>query len=203
MKRTVIALAALAVAVSAQGNSGNERQVTVYLRNGTAVPFVLRAEAKALASQMFAGIGVTLNWHEVRPPALETGVIVIELVERTPAGLLPGAWAYALPYEGDHIQIFWDRMQLERSPRELLAHVMVYEITHILRGINRHSGEGIMNARWTKQERSALERRPLQFTRDDVVLIYMGMGARGPNPAGQAPVAMPLKVASISTVHKA
>jgi hypothetical protein len=55
----------------------------VYLRNGTAVPFVVRAQAGALATEMFAGIGVTLNLREAKPPASETAAIIIELVDRT------------------------------------------------------------------------------------------------------------------------
>jgi hypothetical protein len=161
MRIAVVTAAALLMAGGAKGEARTERQVTVYLRNGIVVPWVVRAQAKALASEMFAGIGVTLNLHEIGSPASETAAIIIEFVDRTPAALQPHAWGYALPYEGQHIWIFWDRMWLEKSPPELLAHVMVHEITHILQGINRHSAEGIMNARWTKQERSALERRPL------------------------------------------
>ncbi len=78
---------------------------------------------------------------------------------------------------------------------------MVHEITHILQRIDRHSAEGIMNARWTRQERSALERRPLQFTDEDVRLIYRGMDARDARLVGQALAALPVKVASISAVQ--
>jgi hypothetical protein len=204
MKLTVVALAALVVAVSAQGKSGTERQVTVYLNNSNVVPVFVRVRAEALASKMFAGIGVTLNLREARPAASETAAIVIEFGDRTPAGLLPLAWAYALPFEGVHIRIFWDRMERERCAHQLLAHVMVHEITHILQHVDGHSAEGIMNARWTKQERLALERRPLCFTAEDVDLIYQGMdarGTRGLKAAGQALAAMPLKVASIAAVQ--
>jgi hypothetical protein len=204
MKITVVAAAALLMAASAQAKSGNERRVTVYVRNTIVVPLVIRAQAEALASEMFAGIGVTLKWREGRPPVQETGAIVIEFDDSTPAGFLPRAWAYALPSEGVHIRIFWDRLQLESSRERLLAHVMVHEITHILQGINRHSAEGIMNARWTDEERSGLERRALQFTEADVDLIYRGMDARdarASNAAGQALAAMPLIVASIAAVQ--
>jgi hypothetical protein len=201
MKIAVVTAAALLMAAGAQGKSGTERQATVYLRNSVVVPWVVRAQAKALASEMFAGIGITLNLHEVSYPEPETTAIIVEFLDRTPAGLQPHAWAYALPYEGQHIWIFWDRMQLEKSSPQLLAHVMVHEITHILQGVDRHSAEGIMNARWTKQERSALERRPLQFTDEDVGLIYRGIDDRGARRARQVLAAMPLKVASISAVQ--
>ena len=70
MKRTVIALAALAVAVSAQGNSGNERQVTVYLRNSTAVPFVLRAVTSAsddVVEQALLALGESRDERAIAP----------------------------------------------------------------------------------------------------------------------------------------
>ncbi len=34
----------------------------------------------------------------------------------------------------------------------VLAHVLVHEITHILEGLNEHSQEGIIKARWTFQD---------------------------------------------------
>ena len=168
----------LVLAVSAQAGSGNGRHVTVYLCNGAVVPFAVRGPAQQRASEIFARIGVTLDLREGGPPAPETVGIIVEFVDSVPAGLLPGAWAYALPYEGVHIRILWNRMQFERSPQELLAHVMVHEITHILQGTDGHSAKGIMLARWSAQERIALERKPLRFTEEDVEMIYRGLDSR-------------------------
>ena len=198
MTITVVTVAALLMAAGAQGKSGTERHVAVYLDNSIVVPFFVRGQAERLASKMFAGIGVTLNFRTAAPEASETKVIVIEFVDRTPARLLPGAWADARTYEGVHIRIFWDRLRRERCSQQLLAHVMVHEITHILQDVARHSAEGIMNLRWTDQERLVLERTPLGFTEADVDLIYRGMDARG---AGQVLAAMPLKIGSISAVR--
>jgi hypothetical protein len=196
-----VAVAALLMAAGAQDKSGTERHVAVYLENSILVPFAVKGEAEALVSEMFAGIGVRLNLHEGRPPASEIGAIIVELVDWTPARFLPGAWAYALPYEGVHIRIFWERMKLEPCPEPILAHVMVHEITHILQGFDRHSAQGIMNARWTDQERLALKRRPLRFTTEDVDLIHRGMNARVARRAGQALAAMQPIVTSISAAH--
>jgi hypothetical protein len=198
MTIAVVAVAALLMAAGAQGKSRTERHVAVYLDNSIVVPFFVRGQAERLASKMFAEIGVTLKFQTAAPEASETKVIVIEFVDRTPARLLPGAWADARTYEGVHIRIFWDRLRRERCSQQLLAHVMVHEITHILQDVARHSAEGIMNFRWTDQERLVLERKPLGFTEADVDLIYRGMDARG---AGQMLAAMPPKIASISAVH--
>jgi hypothetical protein len=60
--------------------------------------------SRAIASGMFRAIGVKIDWR------LEFGgcpphAILIALSDRTPAGLMPGALAYALPFEGSHILI--------------------------------------------------------------------------------------------------
>jgi hypothetical protein len=76
---------------------------------------------------------------------------------------------------------------LSHAPRELLAHVMVCEITRILQGVDQgidqgvdqgvdqDSAEGIMNAKRISQERLAMERRRPGFTERDVDLIYRSM----------------------------
>lgn len=117
MKLAAMAVIAAANGVSAQGKSQGGRQVTVYLCDNNLVPFTVESQAQGLASQMFAGIGVTVHWRVGEPPPSETNAIAIEFVGNTPAALKPGALAYALPYEGVHIRIFWDRMQANRFPR--------------------------------------------------------------------------------------
>lgn len=199
VKIAAVTAAVFFIAAGAHGQSGAERQVSVYLDNSVVVPIFVRARAESLASKIFAGIGVTLNFQSTAPTVSNTQVIVIEFVDSTPARLLPGAWADARTYEGVHIRIFWDRLQL-RCSEQLMAHVMVHEITHILQGVSRHSAEGIMNFRWTDRERLALERRPLDFTRADVDLIYQGMEARAAGRAGQVLAAVPTRVDSLPAV---
>lgn len=177
MKITTMTAAALILAVGAQGQSGNNRQVTVYYCDTASVPSLVKVQAQGLARSMFAGIGVTLNWR-LAPSHPEPGAIVIEFVTSTPERFMPDALAYALPYEGVHIRIFWDRLAPDPTRRELLAHVMVHEITHILQGVARHSDEGIMKARWSPQDRASLVSQPLRFTPFDIDLIYKGMDAR-------------------------
>jgi hypothetical protein len=172
-----IAMAAM-MAASAQGKSENGRQVTVYFSDNAGVPYDVRAQAQGLATGIFASIGVTLRLKPGHPAPSETDAIMIEFVTNTPATRHPGALAYALPYEGVHIRIFWDRIQPNPAPRQLLAHVMVHEITHILQGIDRHSKAGIMKANWTYQDFADMKLRPLGFTAEDVDLINRGMAAR-------------------------
>ena len=92
----------------------------------------------------------------------------------------PGALAYALPYEGTHIVIFYDRVLETESRRvpKLTAHIMVHEIAHILEGTNLHSDSGVMKAKWDEKDLSEMAWKPLTFTNFDVRLIHRGLDDR-------------------------
>ena len=67
--------------------------------------------AAARASSMFLSAGVTLEWHgEVNFCKGNSGAMVVSLMTSTPKAFHSGALAYALPYEGVHIQVFYDRI---------------------------------------------------------------------------------------------
>ena len=90
----------------------------------------------------------------------------------------PDALAYALPFEGAHIRVFYDRVLRAVEPRlqqNLLAHVLAHEVAHVLQGVSRHSEEGIMKARWGVSDYLQMNWRPMQFTPLDVELIHRGM----------------------------
>jgi hypothetical protein len=146
-------------------------------------------EAKQIASQMFLAAGVKLEWHRgLDHRACPAGAIQISVTNRTNPNLLPNALAYALPFEGTHIRVFYDRIQ-ERArvftvPR-LLAHVLVHEITHILQGTSAHSDTGVMKARWNGFDFSDMARNPLPFTDHDIMMIHRGLEAR---EMGRTPV---------------
>lgn len=144
-------------------------------------PKVEVASALGIASKMFAEIGIQLNGHSGQQYCKNTAerTIVVNLSSQTPATRHPGALAYALPFEGQHIEIFYDRtVRLGLSPSltaRLLAYVLVHEITHLLQRLDHHSSDGIMKPHW-KTEEFLGKRSRLTFTEDDVDLIYTGMG---------------------------
>ena len=135
--------------------------------------------ARHLVSRMFAPIDVRIDWRDRRNcPA---NAIRITVNAFTTPSLLPRALAYALPYEGTHIVVFYDRVQEAVESRRvpiLTAHVIAHEIGHILEGVNRHSGTGIMKARWANDDYSQMAWRPLPFASEDVILIHHGLEAR-------------------------
>jgi hypothetical protein len=138
-------------------------------------------QAQEIATKMFADIGVQVEWRADRNSCAANGAIVIRLTEDTPRNYHPGAFAFAQPYEGVHIKVFFDRIRESVKPptvRCFLAHVLAHEITHILEGINRHSENGVMKAHWSHEDISAMSWKPLSFAEKDVELIRRGLEAR-------------------------
>ena len=161
-----------------------QQKVTLYLRDNAAVRLEVLAPALDLANRMFATIGIRLDWCNGEPPQTQPALpIFIELATDTPANLLPGALGYAMPYEGVHIKVFYDRIQSEVVPSSravLLAHVLVHEIAHILQGTDRHSDSGVMKAFWTARDHLQMRVEALPFTPEDETLIHLGLASRAP-----------------------
>ena len=139
--------------------------------------------AEALASQMFAKIRVRLQWHE--PPVCPAGAadpVLLALQRHTPDAQFRGALGVALPREGTHAWVFYDRVLRARPDDSyvaaLLAHAMAHEIAHVLEGISRHSESGILKARWSGTDCARMAYFPLMFTREDAILIKSGLEER-------------------------
>ncbi len=205
MRITAITTMAALAGVTAQARETvptAERSVIV-CREGNA-DFGVKS-AQAMASEMFAAIGVTIDWREGSGDCPPQG-IVISLIPRTPPGVKPDAFATAVPSE-NRIRVFYDRVA-EHRPKllvpHLLAHVLVHEITHVLQPTPRHSTQGVMKARWTKDDISSMMWGPLPFTSEDISLISLGLAARaspslGVQPANRRPTAGKLVVAQFTS----
>jgi hypothetical protein len=145
------------------------------------------AAARTAAARLFLRAGVKLEWH-LGPhfcQAHKDQAIMVSLSMNTPKDLLPGALAYALPYEGVHIRVFYDRMAGAKPDlrRHLLAYVLVHEITHVLERTVRHSDSGIMKARWDDEDFRLMPGGGLRFTVEDIELLHAGLAARATRPA--------------------
>jgi hypothetical protein len=148
--------------------------------------FVVAAQSRAMASKMFATIGVRIDWRQGLAGCPPQG-IQITLSDWTPPSLMPGALAYAQPFERAHIRPFYDRISQNGTVLlpHLLAHVLVHEITHVLQGSDWHSREGVMKAHWTEKDYYRMLRKPLGFTADDIELIHRGLSTGAAVLAGQ------------------
>ena len=187
----VVVTAAMAVASvwADQSTTVQQATVTVCIDSEPNIP----PGTRALASTMFARIGVRIDWRERFCP-MGAGTIVVSY--KSSDKQRPDALGFAEPYEGNHIVIFYDRvyegvneLNPDRMLRLLLAHVMVHEITHVLEAISRHSATGIMKARWDPRDYVEMSRKPLPFAQEDIDLIYHGLKLRQARLAVAAPAA--------------
>ena len=174
----ILAMVAMAAVMSARAD-----EVPVYVQGLSAAPAPVLSRAQVLANEIFAGVSVTIDWRRGRPTRSEflaQKPIIVELVTDTPMHFKPGALAFALPFEGVHINVFYDRVQdFEPELRPyVLAHVLVHEITHILQGTSLHSHTGIMKARWNRDDYTEMSVQSLAFTEEDIELIRFGLAKR-------------------------
>ena len=134
--------------------------------------------ARNLVSKTFAAIDVKIDWRWRKCPA---DAIRITLQARTPVHQRPDALAYAMPYEGKQIVIFYDRVLEEvdagRVPA-LMGHVIAHEIAHVLEGVNRHSATGIMKEHWNADDYLEMAWKPLPLAPEDIILIHRGLDSR-------------------------
>ena len=180
--KTTMMLMVIALAVKTAVQAGQpQAQVIVFLQNTAVVPPQVFVPAEGMATRMFAGIGIHLVWRCGKLPAKGgSRFIGIKLMAHAPHAYDLSVLADALPYEGVHIRVFYDRIASfdQKLQPVVLAHVMVHEITHILEGISRHSATGIMRAQWITDDHRMMMRNPQPFAQEDVELIYLGLKAR-------------------------
>jgi hypothetical protein len=145
-------------------------------------------QAEWIVTQMFAGIGIRIAWHGYASSCpMSDQPIIINIGIHTPKAYFPAALGFALPYEGGHIRVFYDRVRTATPQAgvtqpgraaDLLAHVLAHEITHILQVSNSHSDLGVMKAKWSDHDYAQMRRTPLAFTDYDVKLIRRGLEVR-------------------------
>src|SRR5262245_21670774 len=91
-------------------------------------------DAIRIVDRMFIPASLLLEWRgEGRLcPDRSQRTIRISLSTHSNPDSHPGAWAYALPFESEHIVVFYDRLQraYSGSVATLFAHVIVHEMTH-------------------------------------------------------------------------
>jgi hypothetical protein len=137
--------------------------------------------SQALAAAILRKAGVAIEWRREPPPAGDA--LRIQLAAQTPPGVLPGALAVSYPYAGysKSVTVFLDRVRLlaRGADREsaLLAYVFVHEITHVIQRMDHHSEEGVMKARWGREDRAAIFALRLGFAQEDLAALRQGLAA--------------------------
>jgi hypothetical protein len=179
MKITGVTMMALAIGTRVWAGSVPVEKNQVTVCTTLSSDMGVDNQAQATATKIFAGIGVNIQWRGSAscPPE----AIFITISDRTPDSFMPGALAYARPYERTHIVVFFDRVSHTAASSAvpfLLGHVIAHEVTHILQGIARHSDQGLMKPRWGSADYMAMAWKPLPLTDEDVKLIYSGLQRR-------------------------
>ncbi len=178
MKNTMALVLAAAVGTGAWAKGVSGPVVTVCMDQFASNTISYLAQGEA--SKIFSEVGVNIAWRSGRACQADDA-IHIHLSDRTPPTLKPGALAYARPYQGTYIEVFYDRVTetvCAVTLPHLLAHVLVHEITHILQGVARHSETGIMKAHWSADEYREMGSHHLPFAPEDVELIRLGLRNR-------------------------
>jgi hypothetical protein len=187
-------MALLVASVQAAQPGPADSKITVYVENDANVPSPVVSSARTIAGDMFASIGVQINWRAGTRSDFELRhekAIAIRLTLETPGGFGVTTGAFTVPTEGVHITVLYNRLAWSRAKpgltAPLLAHVFVHEITHILEGVARHSETGVMKANWSSSDYYKMQTKTLAFAPEDVELIHRGLANRNAQEA--APLA--------------
>jgi hypothetical protein len=149
-------------------------------------PLLVLQRGEMIAGQMFAPIGVEVDWrgtgHSCPAATGQDVPFEISVLTDTNQDYFPGALGLCRPFDRIHGQVFYDRIRTAVEPDTmpyLLAYTLVHEITHLLQGTDWHSDSGVMKARWDGRDFWKMARmQQLPFTEADLLLIHFGLEAR-------------------------
>jgi hypothetical protein len=166
--------------------AGAAPDVVVYISTNRLV-----SNAERVATSIFADAGISVTWHRGDPAKGASGSIVIPVTlseqtpEDCPLDILAQSHPYAAADKG--ITVFYKKVRelaANSLPEQLLlGHVLAHEIGHVLEGVDRHSQEGVMKARWSQKDFEEMQKAPLRFGPEDTDLLIYGLAARRQNAA--------------------
>jgi hypothetical protein len=169
------------------------------------VPFLT---ARATVTKIYSEMGIRVIWRSaasrpracVKAPLHRNIVVVFASASRQQVSDMALAYANPFETEGPCVTVLIDRVTelVRRNPQStgyLLGHVLAHEMGHVLQEVARHSGAGVMKARWSTEEIRQMPSNPLPFLPSDTELILRNLGVRqsvqaavGENPVDeQAP----------------
>jgi hypothetical protein len=156
------------------------------------IPAHVLAQATQIATRIYAGLGLRLEWKVGSPKPKAANVdcsrgaiqIPVRFTAETPndGSETTLAWTFVYNMREARIHVLTNRVQHFHSYRPrlagpLLGHVLAHEIAHVLQRINRHSESGILRAHWSEIEYQQMRYRGLEFEPFDVALIRLGVNS--------------------------
>ena len=182
MWRIAFCVAAAAGNIAAgPAGSGKLHSVTVCVDKDAAVEGEVLDRGEISAGKLLALATLQIEWrNRGRSCPPEQDPIILNVTTNTPRDYFPRSFGTALPYEGIHIRIFYDRIQ--RIPPDqvapVLGHVLAHEIVHILSGTDAHSEAGVMKRRWSQRDLEQMVIRPLPLSKLHMMLVNLGIRER-------------------------
>jgi hypothetical protein len=177
--RDRLGLIPAAGAWASDGAPTSKRVVTACLNPGANGSMMYRGQA--ITAQILKEAGIRLDWQSGERACAGGRGVVVSVSRETPVDQHPGALAYAQPFEGTHVVLFYDRVLTATSPAVtpyLLGHVLAHEIVHLLQVVEQHSASGLMKARWDNRDYVDMQRTHLKLTKGDLDLIDRGLKLR-------------------------
>jgi hypothetical protein len=147
----------------------------------------------AQTSEIFKGIGIRLKWHTGELPAARSSdregagraAFGIRTVEHAPASATAGALASAEVSGSFGVEITLYKARVKRLvanhpslERAVVGYVLAHELAHVMQGVPRHSGSGILKAQWSKDDFERMMLHELAFSALDAELIHRGLAVR-------------------------
>ncbi|HJZ71356.1 MAG TPA: hypothetical protein VKE51_06420 [Vicinamibacterales bacterium] len=169
--------------------------LVLQLHNLAGAPTSAVGSAASELTRLYADIGVRLEWRDATTPGGADMIHVILLPNETgdlrrAADTVMGA-AVSINDRTHVAYIFYRRLRAEAdryatSTIQALACAMAHEIGHLLMPHVQHSTEGLMRARWYRDDFSRADQGQLRFTREQVALIQAAANADGVGVRGSA-----------------
>lgn len=178
---TALALPGILAARAPHGKVTTVSRVMVCVEKAAAVEAEMLARGEVSAGKILALAGLEIEWRNQRRSCpQDRDPIILNVTTNTPRDYFPQAYGIALPFEGIHIRVFYDRIQQSRPDQvvALLGHVLAHEIVHSLSGTDSHSETGVMKRRWSQSDLEEMVIRPLPFSNFDLLLLNSGIRDR-------------------------
>jgi hypothetical protein len=131
--------------------------IVIRMENAESIDQENLRRAHALATDIYAQAGVSLEWNSGPAPANRTLTIVLTTTKTAPRGISPESMGVA-PSPGDGSRgtkayIFMDKVAAFTAAHRVaadyvLACAMAHEIGHLLLPPNAHRADGIMQGNW-------------------------------------------------------
>ena len=165
--------------------------MTVLILNHAGIPREVLAEAQAVASKIYAAVGVKIVWTEPSAVPRPSSAFRLTVTILAKAGLsgrsrsaamgnAPGVNGSAAPAKRAYA--FYDRIEEFARERGLgtattVGCVMAHEIGHLLLGSHSHSRAGLMRALWGHEEVLAIAAGVLAFSESEAKALQLNAPA--------------------------